>query len=424
MGNGFQDQLQDLYRSHFGQLVASITRITGDMALAEDSIQDAFLTAAAAWPHNQVPEHAVAWLMTAARNNAIDQMRRATALSARLPDVAFMEALERPLSIKGANQEVKEEVLQDDMLRLIFTCCHPALNVEARIALCLNTVCGLRTTEIARAFIVTDATMSQRLWRAKTKIRDAGIAYRVPDNDELAVRLNAVLTVIYLIFNEGWLTRSGEVGLRIDLNQEAIRLARLVTKLMGNDSEARALLGLMLIQHSRHDARFDESGQLVLLPDQDRRRWDQPSAAEGMQLIHRVFDAGDGNSRYAIMGAIACEHARAKTAAATNWNEIATLYEHLMELDPSAVVRLNYAVAIGERDGPEAGLQQVMQLAESTTMQRYYLFYSTQAEFLRRLHRSEEAHAAYLSAIDLTQNSIEQAFLQRRISSMKEYLRL
>ena len=410
--------LHHLYRSHFGQLVASITRITGDMALAEDSIQEAFLKAANTWPEGEVPDHATAWLMTTARNNAFDQLRRAAALSNRLPEVALMEELQRPRSVEDTI-EVDPEVLTDDMLRLIFTCCHPALNIEARVALCLNTVCGLRTDEIARAFIVTDATMSQRLWRAKTKIRDAGIAYRVPDANELTTRLDAVLAVIYLIFNEGWLPSSGELGLRIDLTEEAIRLARLVAALMDNESESCALLGLMLIQHSRHNARFDESGHLVLLQDQDRSQWDQRLSNEGMHLVRSVFRAGAGNSRYAIMGAIACVHASAQTAAATDWNEIATLYEHLMDLDPSAVVALNYAVAIGERDGPEAGLQYVMRLAESATMQRYYLFYSAQAEFLRRLQRSDEARAAYCQAIELTENLIEKAFLKARLDGVK-----
>lgn len=414
MDNG----LQDLYRRHFGQLLASITRLTGDMQLAEDSIQDAFVKAAKEWGNERAPAHAVAWLTTTARHCAIDHMRRVSTFNNRLSDVALLEELEHPKSVELSIED-DSAVVSDDMLRLIFTCCHPALHIEARVALCLNTVCGLRTDEIARAFIVTDATMSQRLWRAKTKIRDAGITYKVPDAHEREGRLDSVLAVIYLIFNEGWLPSHGTSGLRVDLAEEAMRLARLIRTLLPQQPNPSALLGFMLIQHSRRLARFDADGQLVLLRDQDRSLWDQRSLKEGLQLIRHIFHAGNGNSRYAIMGAIAATHASAPNTAATDWNEIATLYEHLMTLDPSAVVALNHAVAIGERDGAEAGLQQVMQLADSATMQRYYLFYSTQAEFLRRLKRDREAHAAYSRAIELVENQIEKAFLVSRAQSLK-----
>jgi len=404
--------LQDLYRTHFGQLVASITRLTGDLQLAEDSIQDAFLKAADAWPDGQVPDHAPAWLMTTARNGALDQIRRTTAFKSRLPEVALMEELQRPQSSSPEDQDASE--VHDDMLRLIFTCCHPALNIESRVALCLSTVCGLRTEEIARAFIIADATMSQRLWRAKTKIRDAGISYRVPAASELDERLDGVLAVIYLIFNEGWLASSGPVALRTDLCEEAIRLVRIIIQLLTTNTESRALLGLMLLQHSRRFARFDEDGELVLLQEQDRSLWDARCASEGTYHIKSVFQAGNGNSRYAIMGAIACEHTRAQKPGNTDWKEIVTLYEYLMDIDPSAIVALNHAVAIGERDGPQAGLQKVMQLAESATLQRYYLFFSTQADFLCRLGRNHEACEAYATAIELTENIAEREFLNRQ----------
>ncbi len=410
-------ELQALYRSHFGQLVASITRITGDIGLAEDSIQDAFLKAADKWSNEPLPDYAAGWVTTTARNGALDVMRRTTSFNNRLPDVAYLEAIER--SDQDDLSHLDNPAFADDMLRLVFTCCHPALNIEAQVALCLNTVCGLTTEQIAKAFIVTDATMSQRLWRAKTKIRDAGIAYRVPEPAELEARLDSVLAVVYLIFNEGWLASSGADGLRISLTDEALRLARLIMQLLPADLETRALLGLLLIQDSRRDARFDQAGHLILLGDQDRSQWDLPAIQEGTHLIQNVFRAGHGNSRYAIMGAIASVHANAPTAKATDWNEIATLYEHLMEIDPSAVVALNHAVAIGERDGPEAGLQQVMQLAESATMQRYYLFYSTQGEFLRRLNRTKPAQQAYARAIELTANESERAFLTAQYNALE-----
>jgi len=412
--------LQELYRSHFGQLVASLTRVTGDMQLAEDSIQDAFLKATRAWPKDSVPDHARAWLMTTARNAALDQLRRAAALKQRLPQVAIMQELERPQSIdQMADNEDPSSVLADDMLRLVFTCCHPALNIDAQVALCLHTVCGLHTQQIARAFVVTDATMSQRLWRAKTKIRDARISYQLPGESELPARLDAVLAVVYLIFNEGWLASTGDEGLTLDLANEAIRLARLVMSLLKGElagaAQAQALLGLMLLQHSRRLARFDDNGQLVLLAEQDRTLWDQHNLAEGMQLVRGVFRAGYGDSRYAILGAIACVHASAGKSSSTDWNEITKLYEHLMELDPSAIVALNHAVAVGERDGPESGLQKVMQLAESKTLQRYYLFHSARAEFCRRLGRFDEAKNAYLMALKFVGNEVERDFLSARL---------
>ncbi len=414
------DDLQQLYRSHFGQLVASLTRLTGDLALAEDSIQDAFVKAAGEWSDRETPAHAVAWLRTTARNGAIDHMRRTASRSKRLPEVAYMEEVTRPQTDLHAAVDDEKSLLADDMLRLIFTCCHPALHIEARVALCLNTVCGLRTEEIARAFIVTDTTMSQRLWRAKRKIRDAGIGYKVPDDDELAGRLDSVLAAIYLIFNEGWLASSGAAGIRAGLCEEALRLARLLTVLMPTNSDPRALLGLLLLQHSRRDARFDAEGQLVLLRDQERSLWRIVEIREGLQLTRRVFHEGNGNTRYALMAAIACMHASARSASTTDWVEIATLYEHLMELDPSAVVALNYAVAIGERDGPKSGLQQVNQLAESATMQRYYLFHSTKAEFLRRLGENAKARAAYSRALELSENDVEREFLTGRLHSLPQ----
>jgi len=408
--------LQQLYKENFGQLVATLTRLTGDIQLAEDSIQDAFLKASERWQGQIAPEYAAAWLTTTARNAAFDQMRRATTLRNHLPAVALLEEMRRPSNSVDDAETLDAAVLADDMLRLVFTCCHPAINMQARVALCLNTVCGLRTEEIARAFIVPNATMSQRLWRAKRKIRDAGIAYRVPAAEELGDRVHAVLAVVYLIFNEGWLASTGGGGRRDDLSSEAIRLARLLVQLLNGNKECEALLGLLLLQHSRRAARFDGAGNLVLLRDQDRDSWDQGNIQEGTRLIRGVFRAQEGHSRYAIMGAIACVHASATLAGETDWREIANLYRHLMALDPSEVVALNYAVAVGERDGAQHGLDQVLQLSGSPTMQRYYLFHSAQAEFLRRLGRSDEARTAYVAALALVENRVEQEFLETQIA--------
>lgn len=412
-----------LYRSEIGQLTASITRITGDLQLAEDVIQDAFVKAQRQWAETGLPSHAAAWLMTTARNAALDQLRRMKSWATRLPDLALLEELERPVAASPDLQALElaqSPELDDDMLRLVFTCCHPALHMDARVALCLNTVCGLRTDEIARAFIVSDATMSQRLWRAKTKIRDAGIAYRVPEEHELEARLDAVLAVIYLIFNEGWLPRQSDKGMRLDLAEEAIRLARLLQSLTIERMAVTALLALMLIQHSRRRARFDQQGALVLLKDQDRNLWDQANIAEGLSLTHRIFEAGEGNSRYAIMAAIACVHANAASVEDTDWHEIATLYEHLMVLDPSAVVALNHAVAVGERDGAQTGLQRVLQLRESSTLKRYYLYHAAEAEFLRRLGRHRDALGAYQRALELTGNNVEKEFLNQQIRTLED----
>jgi len=412
--------LADLYRTEVGQLTASITRFTGDLQLAEDVIQEAFFKAADRWSAEAPPPHAAAWLMTTARNAALDHMRRTKTWNNRLQDIALMEELQRPTTTTPDYEEPAP--LHDDLLRLIFTCCHPAIHMDARVALCLNTVCGMTTREIASAFIVPDATMSQRLWRAKNKIRDAGIAYRVPDAEELQERLHAVLAVVYLIFNEGWLASSGEQGQRLDLTNEAIRLARLLRSLLPAESEVQALLALMLIQHSRREARFDDHGSLILLGEQDRSLWDTQNIVEGAELVRKVYAAGKGYSRYAIMAAIACVHATASTSDQTDWAEIAQLYEHLMDLDPSAVVALNHAVALGERDGPAAGLQRLLALEESPTMQRYHLYHSAKADLLRRLERPAEAKAAYDAALALANNGVERAFLQQRINQVSNLL--
>jgi len=407
---------EQLYRQHYGQLLAYTTRLTGDLAEAEDLVQGTYIKAMKQWPNADYPQHASAWLMTTTRNAALDHLRRVKGQSEKPTGELRFEQPE----VEGINDTYLDlhPALTDDVLRLMFTCCHPALNIDARVALCLNTICGLRTEEVARAFITSDATMSQRLWRAKNKIRNAGISYQIPDDAELPCRLASVLSAIYLIFNEGWLVSSGTQQQRFDLILEAIRLAKLLESCLPDAAEVTALLALMMLQHSRRDARFDEQGELVLLATQDRSLWHSNEIREATDMLKNVFKAGHGLSRYALMAAIAATHANTTQAKATDWNEIVTLYEVLMGLDPSPVVALNHAVAIGERDGPDAGLRHTDSLLESAMMQRYYLFHSTRAEFLIRLGRNTQAADAYQQALFLCGSEVEQRFLQRQLDRL------
>lgn len=408
------DAFADLYRAEFGQLVASVTRVTGDISQAEDIAQEAFLKARSHWQNGVIPEHAGAWLMKTAKNKAIDLMRRSQRWQ--------LEPVEREQQIQEDHAELEQQsaLMQDDMARLIFTCCHPALNIEARVALCLSVVCGLKTDEIARAFIVPSATMSQRLWRAKTKIRDAGIAYVVPDDDVLPMRLDSVLTVIYLIFNEGWLASSGPSAIRLELVNEAIRLCRLLLVTIQADARIQSLLALMLLQHSRRAARFDKSGALIRLSEQNRELWHDAEIAEGSALLHKVFEQGHGRCRYALMAAIAAMHAKAPSSESTNWGEIVALYDALMAVDSSPVVALNRAVAIAERDGALAGLQEIDSLCESVSLQRYHLFHAARGEMLLRLQRRPEAIAAFERALAVCAGETEQKFLQIQIEAARE----
>ncbi|MFK8020638.1 MAG: RNA polymerase sigma factor [Pseudomonadales bacterium] len=406
-----------LYRQHYGQLLAFTARLTGDLYQAEDLVQSTYIKAMKQWPNAEYTPHAGAWLLTTTRNAALDYLGSAESRTEKLANEQSLEHLEAAAMIDGDPHQ--HPALADDMLRLMFTCCHPALSIDARVALCLNTICGLRTEEIARAFITSDATMSQRLWRAKSKIRDAGISYQIPDNDELPARLQSVLASIYLIFNEGWLASSGEQNQRFELINEAIRLARLLVLGLRQTSEVTALLALMLLQHSRRDARFNEQGELVRQAEQDRSLWRGDEIGEATEMLKSVFKTGHGLSRYALMAAIAATHANTPQADATDWNEIVTLYEALMNLDPSPVVALNHAVAIGERDGPDAGLQHTERLSQSALMQRYYLFHSTRAEFLSRLGRNTQAAEAYQQALTLCGSEVEQQFLQRQLDRLQ-----
>jgi RNA polymerase sigma-70 factor, ECF subfamily len=392
-----------VFRRESGRAVATLIRITGDFDLAEEAVQDAFETALRRWPDEGIPRNPGAWITTAARNRAIDRLRRERVGREKADALAALEALVGDPAPRGG--------IPDDRLRLIFTCCHPALPIEARVALTLRSVGGLTTREIARAFLVNEPTIQQRIVRAKRKIRDAGIPYRVPPQDLLAERLAGVLTVLYLIFNEGYMATQGGL-IRTELCDEAIWLARVVTELMPGEPEAEGLLALMLLQHSRRHARADDEGHLVLLEDQDRSRWDRGMIAEGLAVLARA-EAAQTPGAYQVQASIAAEHARATAPDATDWARIASLYGVLAILQPSPVVDLNRAVAVAMADGPSVGLLLMDELADR--LDGYHLFHSSRADLLRRLGRREEAATAYRAALALATNPAERTFLERRL---------
>ncbi|MFK7730917.1 MAG: RNA polymerase sigma factor [Pseudomonadales bacterium] len=408
---------EQLYRRQYGQLLAIATGIVGDLARAEDLVQASFVKVMNRWPDACYPDHIEAWLVTVTKNAALDGIRH-NAVRANKLDQLSAELNYEPAEMKELDLH-QHPALNDDMLRLMFTCCHPALNIDARVALCLNTICGLRTEEIARAFVTSDATMSQRLWRAKNKIREAGIPYEMPADDELSPRLQSVLAAIYLIFNEGWLA-SGEQHQRMELLNEAIRLGQVLTQSLQDNSEVRALLALMMLQHSRRHARFSADGELVLLADQDRSLWQRQEIQRATSILEQLFSDGHGKGRYALMAAIAATHCNTAEASLTNWNEIAVLYEALMTIDPSPVVALNHAVAVGERDGAAAGLQLLSGLHEVAMMQRYYLYHATRADFLRRLKKNSESAQAYQQALDCAPGKAEQTLLRHRLTQVSD----
>jgi RNA polymerase sigma-70 factor (ECF subfamily) len=368
-------------------------------------VQDAFATAVSRWPRDGVPANPGGWITLTARNSAIDRLRRERRYAEKLRE------LER-LGV-GQPSEAEMSSIPDDRLRLFFTCCHPALAVEARVALTLRSLGGLSTPEVARALLTTEAAMQQRLVRAKRKIRTAGIPYEVPEDEQLPARLGSVLASLYLIFNEGYLATSADTLVRRELCDEAIRLGRVLASLMPAESEALGLLALMLLHHSRRDARLDASGDMVLLEDQDRSLWRRDELEEGLGLAAR---AGD-RAPYAIQAAIAAEHARAAQADATDWPRIAGLYDRLEEAAPSAVVTLNRAVAVAMAEGPARGLRILDELVERGELEDYRLLHSARADLLRRLGREGEAAAAYGRALELATNPVERRFLERRLAS-------
>jgi RNA polymerase sigma-70 factor, ECF subfamily len=403
-------QIETTFREEHGRVLAALISQLGDFTLAEDALQDALVNALERWAVDGVPRNPGAWLMTAAKRRAIDRLRRAA-------------TQERHAVIldNSAEQDEPEmdDSLPDERLKLMFTCCHPALALEAQVALTLHTLGGLSTPEVARAFLVSEPTMAQRLARARKKIRDAGIPYRVPPADLLPERLDALLAVIYLIFNEGYVVTSSDTLIRQDLCDEAIRLGRVLVALMPQSAEAHGLLALMLLHDSRREARLNAEGELVLLDEQDRTRWDQAKIREGVAILDRALTHNDPGP-YQVQAAISALHAEAPTADVTDWRQIAALYDTLATMTPSMVVEVNRAVAVAMAYGASVGLQRLLDLEDQAD--GYYPYHAARADLLRRTHQREAAAEAYERALALCSNSAERAYLQRRLDELLSYV--
>jgi len=411
-----RELLDSLYRMDSGRVLATLVRLLGDLDLAEEAMHEAFAVALESWPRTGIPDNPRPWLISTARFKAVDALRRRARFDGVERDlIAHMESRVNDASLE-------EEEIEDDRLRLIFTCCHPALPPEGQVALTLREICGLTTEEIARAFLVTPASLAQRIVRAKAKIREASIPYEVPTPQQLPERLDAVLQVIYLVFNEGYSAAAGAEVTRAELTGEAIRLGRLLAELQPEreipDPEIMGLLALMLLQESRRLARTSPTGELILLENQDRSLWNREQIIEGVALVERALSSRRFGP-YTLQAAIAAVHAEAESTAATDWRQIVALYNQLVRIQPSPVVHLNRAVAIAMRDGPEAGLKQIDAVLEHGELANYYLAHSARAEMCRRLGRTAEARSAYEKALALTKQEPERQFLRERIQQLK-----
>ena len=406
------NQIDRIYRTESRKVFATLVRVLGDFDLAEEAMHDAFAAAMEKWGHDGIPDNPAAWLISTGRFKAVDRIRRRRRFDDLQP-----ELVRRIDQIESANHSVAAQDIQDDRLRLIFTCCHPAIDQKVQVPLTLREVCGMTTEEIARAFLTAPSTLAQRIVRGKAKIRDAGIPFSIPTLSELPSRLDAVLSVIYLVFNEGYSATSGDTLLRTDLSAEAIRLARLLLELLP-DPEVAGLLALMLLHESRRNARVNEDGDIVLLEDQDRSLWDRNLIEEGSQLLQSSLCTRRIGT-YTIQAAISAVHAEAERASETDWSQIVAMYDVLLRIQPSPVVELNRAVAVAMRDTPAEGLQQIEAILDAGHLRDHYLAHSARGELLRRMGKQEDAIQAFEQALSLAMNAPEQRFLSQKLAILK-----